>query len=70
VLKQPIRWEDGFIIPPTEPGLGVELNMDVVKAHSPYVGERLHLLMDPRPFDVRTQSSDAWKNRWNTDKSL
>ena len=70
VLKQPIRWEDGFIIPPTEPGLGVELNMDVVKAHSPYVGERLHLLMDPKPFDVRTQSSDAWKNRWNTDKSL
>lgn len=70
VLKQPIRWEDGFIIPPTEPGLGVELNMDVVRAHSPYVGERLHLLMDPRPFDVRTQSSDAWKNRWNTDKSL
>ncbi|NWK76418.1 mandelate racemase/muconate lactonizing enzyme family protein [Aquitalea sp. LB_tupeE] len=70
VLKQPIRWEEGFIIPPTAPGLGVELNMEVVNAHSPYAGERLHLLMDPKPFDVRTQSSDAWKNRWNNDEAL
>jgi len=41
-FEKPIPWEDGFILPPTEPGLGVELNMDVVKAHSPYTGERLH----------------------------
>ena len=26
ILKKPIRWEDGFVIPPDEPGLGVELN--------------------------------------------
>ena len=26
LLKKPIQWEDGYIIPPTEPGLGVELN--------------------------------------------
>jgi 2-dehydro-3-deoxyphosphogalactonate aldolase len=26
LLKEPIRWEDGYIIPPTGPGLGVELD--------------------------------------------
>lgn len=70
VLKKPIRWEEGFIIPPTEPGLGVELDMSVVKAHSPYTGDRLHLFMDPAPFDVRAQSSEAWKNRWNNGEVL
>lgn len=70
VLKKPIRWEEGFIIPPTEPGLGVELDMSVVQAHSPYTGDRLHLLMDPAPFDVRAQSSEAWKNRWNNGEVL
>jgi 2-dehydro-3-deoxyphosphogalactonate aldolase len=70
ILQQPIRWEEGFIIPPTEPGLGVELNMDVVRSHSPYRGERLHLFMDPEPFDVRVQASEAWSKRWNTGEAL
>ena len=33
ILKEPIRWENGYIIPPTKPGLGVELNDEVVAAH-------------------------------------
>lgn len=37
VLKNPIRWEDGYIIPPSAPGLGVELNEDVI-ANNPYTG--------------------------------
>ena len=37
ILKKPIQWEDGYIIPPTEPGLGIELNMEVVEAN-PYTG--------------------------------
>jgi galactonate dehydratase len=53
VLKTPIRWEDGYIIPSQEPGLGVELNMDVVRQHSPYKGERLHLQMAAKPADVK-----------------
>ncbi|CAD6543257.1 mandelate racemase/muconate lactonizing enzyme family protein [Paraburkholderia sabiae] len=53
VLKTPIRWEDGYIIPSTEPGLGVELNMEVVKQHTPYTGDRLHLQMASKPFDVK-----------------
>jgi galactonate dehydratase len=68
ILKKPIQFEDGFIIPSTEPGLGVELNMDVVQAHSPYTGHKLHILMDPKPFDVKQQSSDSWKNRWNNEE--
>ena len=35
ILKAPIQWENGYIIPPTTPGLGVELNDEVVAAH-PY----------------------------------
>jgi L-alanine-DL-glutamate epimerase-like enolase superfamily enzyme len=53
VLKSPIRWEDGYIIPSTEPGLGVELNMEVVNQHTPYKGERLHLQMASKPADVK-----------------
>src|SRR6218665_1198783 len=65
ILKKPIQWEDGFIIPSREPGLGVELNMDVVEANAPYVGSRLHITMDPHPFDVKQPSGDSWKQRWS-----
>jgi galactonate dehydratase len=30
ILKKPFRWEEGFIIPSTEPGLGIELNEEVM----------------------------------------
>jgi 2-dehydro-3-deoxyphosphogalactonate aldolase len=43
ILKKPIRWEDGFVIPPEEPGLGVELNEEVALAH-PWTGADLHLV--------------------------
>ena len=42
ILRRPILWEDGFVIPPTEPGLGVELDEDVALQH-PYDGAELHL---------------------------
>jgi 2-dehydro-3-deoxyphosphogalactonate aldolase len=42
LLAEPIRWEDGFVVPPTEPGLGVELDEDVARRH-PYEGDDLHL---------------------------
>ena len=48
ILKEPIRWENGFIIPPTKPGLGVELNEEVAAAH-PYTGKKLHIEMYDRP---------------------
>ena len=48
VLMKPIRWEAGYVIPPTEPGLGVELNEAVIAQH-PYHGDRLHLEMVGKP---------------------
>jgi 2-dehydro-3-deoxyphosphogalactonate aldolase len=44
ILKQPIKWEDGYILPPTAPGLGVELDEEIAAKH-PYTGDRLHLEM-------------------------
>lgn len=43
ILKKPIRFEAGYVIPPTEPGLGVELDEAVALAH-PYTGKSLHLV--------------------------
>jgi galactonate dehydratase len=48
VLVKPIRWESGYVIPPTEPGLGVELNEAVIARH-PYRGNALHLDMAATP---------------------
>jgi L-alanine-DL-glutamate epimerase-like enolase superfamily enzyme len=50
LLHQPIVWEDGFVIPPTAPGLGVELNEAVALAN-PYLDDTLlHLEMIDRPL--------------------
>jgi 2-dehydro-3-deoxyphosphogalactonate aldolase len=49
ILKKPIEWQDGYIIPPTAPGLGVELDEDVARAH-PYTGTALHLDMTHHPI--------------------
>ncbi|MDH3467403.1 MAG: mandelate racemase/muconate lactonizing enzyme family protein [Gammaproteobacteria bacterium] len=51
ILDQPVQWEDGYIIPPTRPGLGVELNEAVAEAH-PYDGAELHLEMSGTPADT------------------
>jgi galactonate dehydratase len=48
ILRQPITWEDGYVIPPTEPGLGVELDEEVAARH-PYVGDELHLVPSDDP---------------------
>ena len=42
ILKKPILWQDGYVIPPTEPGLGVELD-EAVAARHPYRGNSRHL---------------------------
>lgn len=48
ILKEPSRWEEGYIIPPTTPGLGVELDEKVAAEH-PYSGKGLHLEMKHQP---------------------
>ncbi len=49
VLQSPMQWEDGYVIPSKEPGIGVELNVDVALAH-PYKGQKLHLNMAEDPI--------------------
>ena len=48
ILKSPIPFEAGHVIPPTAPGLGVELDEDVALAN-PYTGTMLHLEMTQHP---------------------
>ncbi|MEQ8305208.1 MAG: mandelate racemase/muconate lactonizing enzyme family protein [Hoeflea sp.] len=49
VLKKKIEWQDGFVIPPSEPGLGVELDEAVCEAN-PWTGDMLHLEMSREPI--------------------
>jgi L-alanine-DL-glutamate epimerase-like enolase superfamily enzyme len=41
-----VRWQDGYVVPSREPGLGIEFHEDVARAH-PYDGDELHLVMAP-----------------------
>jgi L-alanine-DL-glutamate epimerase-like enolase superfamily enzyme len=50
ILKTPIRWESGYVIPPSAPGLGVELDEAVALAHPYVAGGPLHLEMVDRPL--------------------
>ncbi len=49
--------ENGFVTAPEAPGLGIELNEDVARAH-PYTGDKLHLQMQEAPIDW--QNGNAW----------
>lgn len=48
ILVNPLTWEDGYLITPNTPGLGVELNISVAEAN-PYTGTALHLEMHDSP---------------------
>lgn len=52
LIGDAIRWDDGFLIPPDAPGLGITLDETVIVAH-PYAGEALHLSMQEAPPDPR-----------------
>jgi L-alanine-DL-glutamate epimerase-like enolase superfamily enzyme len=52
LIKNSIKWEDGYIIPPEAPGLGIEFDEDVARAH-PFTGTGLHLQMQEAPCDYR-----------------
>ncbi|MBN2128301.1 MAG: mandelate racemase/muconate lactonizing enzyme family protein [Sedimentisphaerales bacterium] len=41
VLKKPIEWQDSYIIPPTDPGIGYELDEEVCDA-DPFTGEGVY----------------------------
>ncbi len=48
LLETRIQWEEGYVIPSAEPGLGVSLNEAVARAN-PYAGDELHLEMGADP---------------------
>ena len=48
ILKTPMQFEQGHVIPPTAPGLGIELDEEVAAAN-PYTGVMLHLEMTQHP---------------------
>lgn len=50
LIKGTIRVEDGFITPPESPGLGIDVDEDLARAH-PYLGNSLHLEMQEPPCD-------------------
>ena len=52
LLHKGFCWEEGCIIPPDLPGLGIELNEEVARAH-PYDGSGLHLEMLREPVDFK-----------------
>lgn len=52
ILKSPVKMEDGYVIVPEAPGLGVELDEDVAR-QNPYSGDMLHLEMSPDPSDFQ-----------------
>lgn len=49
LLTRPIRWEEGYVLPSREPGLGTALDEAVARAH-PYADDALHLSMADRPL--------------------
>jgi galactonate dehydratase len=55
VLKRPLQWEGGYMLPPTEPGLGIELDEAVIRANPYQTGGRLHLEMCQTPLDSNNQ---------------
>ncbi len=50
VLIRPLELDPGFLLAPSAPGLGIELNDEVVEAHPYATGGRLHLEMCQTPL--------------------
>lgn len=50
LITSTIRVEDGFVLPPEAPGLGIEVDETIARAH-PYEGTGLHLEMRDAPCD-------------------
>ncbi|GAA6181187.1 mandelate racemase/muconate lactonizing enzyme family protein [Shimia sp. NS0008-38b] len=56
LISSTLTVEDGFVTPPTAPGLGIEVDEDLARAH-PYEGHGLHLQMQDAPCDYANGNS-------------
>lgn len=64
LVAEPLSWEAGYLIAPTRPGLGLELNLDVVAAHPYEPGGPLHLEMTQHPVPSdNTRLPDEFSRR-------
>lgn len=58
LLVRPVAFEEGYVIAPDSPGLGVEIDEAVARSHS-WTGDRLHLEMSANEPDVRGRDKFA-----------
>jgi galactonate dehydratase len=55
LIKGTIRVENGHVIPPDTPGLGIEVDEELARAH-PFTGTGLHLQMQEDPCDYQNEN--------------
>lgn len=58
LIKNSITWQDGYILPPTAPGLGIDFDEDLAHRH-PYTGTGLHLEMQEAPCNYTAANEFA-----------
>jgi galactonate dehydratase len=58
LIKGSIRVENGYVPAPTTPGLGIDVDEDLARAH-PFTGQGLHLMMQDAPCDYQNGNSFA-----------
>ena len=56
LIKNKIVWDDGFIIAPTAPGIGIEFDEKLAR-NNKYVENRLHLEMQDEPCDYKNRNT-------------
>lgn len=55
LIKGAIRVENGYVIPPETPGLGIEVDEELARAHA-FTGTGLHLQMQDDPCDYQNEN--------------
>jgi L-alanine-DL-glutamate epimerase-like enolase superfamily enzyme len=58
LIKNKIIWDDGFIVAPTSPGIGIEFDEELAR-NNKYNENRLHLEMQDEPCDYKNSNTFA-----------
>lgn len=58
LIKHSITWDNGYVVVPTAPGLGIEFDEDLARAH-PWTGTGLHLQMQEAPCNYHGPNAFA-----------
>ena len=59
LIKNKIKWDDGFIVAPTSPGIGIEFDEYLAK-NNKYYENRLHLEMQDEPCDYKDNNHERY----------